>query len=313
MQLGMLVSTKVLLTGGSGVVGSALRRELEQHGAEVVSPRSSDVDLTKTDETVAYFRSVQPELVVHLAARVHGLMGHLRAQGAVYLDNILINTNVVEACRLSGARKVLAMGSTAVYSDQVHLPMREDEIWMGPPHGSEKGYAHAKRAMLAQLECYRDQYGLDFAFAISTNVYGPDDKFDEKKGHVIPSLVSRLHAAARDGEPLTAWGTGRATRDFLHSADAARALRLVLEHHSGPINVASGTSVTIKETVETLVEVAGFDGEVVWDLTKPDGQASRAYEVSRLEDLGWSTEYSLERGLADTYRWYSENEPDVRR
>jgi GDP-L-fucose synthase len=256
---------------------------------------------------------VSPDLVAHLAARVHGLMGHIRAQGSVYLDNILINTNVVEASRLAGVRKVLAMGSTAVYSDMVQLPMNEDEIWLGPPHGSEFGYAHAKRAMLAQLECYRDQYGLDFAFAISTNVYGPDDKFDEEKGHVVPSLVSRLHAAQRDGRPFTVWGTGRATRDFLYSADAARALRLVLEQHSGAINVASGTSVTIKQTVEALTEAADFRGEVVWDQTKPDGQAARAYNVSRLEKLGWSTEWSLERGLAETFRWYSETEPNVRR
>jgi GDP-L-fucose synthase len=307
------VSVKVLLTGGSGVVGSALRRELEQHGYEVSAPRSSDVDLTKMDDTVDYFRSVSPEVVVHLAARVHGLMGHVRAQGSVYLDNVLINTHVVEASRLAGVRKVLAMGSTAVYSDQVQLPMREDEIWLGPPHGSELGYAHAKRAMLAQLDCYRDQYGLDYGFAISTNVYGPDDKFDEEKGHVIPSLISRLHRAIRDGNSFTVWGTGRATRDFLFSADAARALRLAMERHSGAINIASGTSVTIRQTVEALTTAAGFHGEVVWDQTKPDGQAARAYEVSALGSLGWRPEWSLEDGLTETFEWYSKHEPRVRR
>lgn len=304
---------KVLVTGGSGVVGAALLRELAEHGYEVVAPRSSDVDLTRTDETIEHFASVSPDAVVHLAARVHGLMGHVRAQGAVYLDNVRMNTNVVEAARLAGVGKVLAMGSTAMYSDLVELPMREDQIWLGPPHSSELGYAHAKRAMLAQLDCYRDQYGLDYAVAISTNVYGPDDKFDEEKGHVIPSLVSRLHRARRDGEPFTVWGTGRATRDFLYSADAARALRLVLEGHSGTINIASGRSVTIRETVETLTRVAGFDGEVVWDGTKPDGQAARAYDVSRLAALGWQATWGLERGLEETFRWYEEHEPDVRR
>jgi len=301
------------MTGGSGVVGTAMRRELEQHGYEVVSPGSAHVDLTKMDATADYFRSVEPQYVVHLAARVHGLMGHVRAQGSVYLDNILINTHVVEAARLAGATKILAMGSTAVYSDLVALPMREEEIWIGSPHGSEAGYAHAKRAMLAQLESYRDQYGLDYAFAISTNVYGPSDKFDEEKGHVIPSLTSRLHRALREGEPFTVWGTGRATRDFLYAADAARALRLTLEGHTGAINIATGTSVTIRETVETMVAVTGFQGEVVWDRSKPDGQAARAYDISRLTALGWQPAWSLEKGLQETFEWYAENEPNVRR
>jgi GDP-L-fucose synthase len=307
------VATRVLVTGGSGVVGTAVRRELEDHGYDVLSPRSADVDLTKFDQTVDYFRTAAPDQVVHLAARVHGLMGHVHAQGSVYLDNILINTHVVEAARLAGVGKILAMGSTAVYSDAVTLPMSEREIWLGAPHYSESGYAHAKRSMLAQLDSYRDQYGLDYAFAISTNVFGPSDKFDEEKGHVIPSLVSRLHRVRRDGGPFTVWGTGRATRDFLYAADAAYALRLALEQHSGPINIASGTSVTIRETVEALVLAAGFEGEVVWDRSKPDGQAARAYDVSRLTALGFEPTWSLEKGLLETFEWYVDNEPNVRR
>lgn len=307
------MATRVLVTGGSGVVGTAVRRDLEDHGYDVIAPTSADVDLTKMDQTVDYFRAAVPDKVVHLAARVHGLMGHVHAQGSVYLDNILINTHVVEAARLSGVSKVLAMGSTAVYSDSVALPMRERDIWLGSPHCSESGYAHAKRSMLAQLESYRDQYGMDYAFAVSTNVYGPSDKFDEEKGHVIPSLVSRLHRARLEGEPFTVWGTGRATRDFLYSADAASALRMALEGHSGTINIASGTSVTIRQTVEALVLAAGFEGELVWDRSKPDGQAARAYDVSRLAALGFEPTWSLEKGLSETFEWYVDNEPNVRR
>lgn len=307
------MAAKVLVTGGAGVVGTAVRRELEDHGYDVLSPTSADVDLTKFDQTVDYFQTAAPDQVVHLAARVHGLMGHVHAQGSVYLDNILINTHVVEAARLAGVSKILAMGSTAVYSDTVTLPMSEREIWLGAPHRSESGYAHAKRSMLAQLDSYKDQYGLDYAFAISTNVFGPSDKFDEEKGHVIPSLVSRLHRVRRDGGPFTVWGTGRATRDFLYAADAAYALRLALEQHSGPINIASGTSVTIRETVLALVLAAGFEGEVVWDRSKPDGQANRAYDVSRLTALGFEPNWSLEKGLLETFEWYVDNEPNVRR
>lgn len=308
-----MTTSRILVTGGSGVVGTAVIAALEARDYEVVAPRSAEVDLTDLASAVRYFTAVRPTSVIHLAARVHGLMGHVGHQGSVYLDNILINTHAVEAARIAGARKFVAMGSAAVYSDLVALPMHEGDVWLGPPHRSEIGYAQAKRAMLAQLSVYRDQYEIEFAFAIATNIYGPNDKFDEQRGHVIPTLISKFHRAAESGIPPVVWGTGAATRDFLFSEDAADGLVLMLEQATGLLNLATGSSVAIRDAVETLAAVSGFSGDITWDRSKPDGQAARAYDVSRMQSLGWAPTVSLEVGLATTYAWYSEHYPRVRR
>lgn len=304
----------VLITGAGGVIGQALTQELMAAGyTKVVSATSKDVDLTDQSATEKIFARHRPALVFHLAARVWGIMGNMSNKGVAYLENVRINTNVVDAARLSGAVKIVAMGSTAIYSDKVVLPMSEDQIWKGAPHHSEAPYAHSKRGMLAQLEAYQDQYGLEFAFGISTNLFGPYDKFDEKFGHVIPSLISKFYRGAELGEPVSVWGTGKAERDFLYSADAALALRLIAEEASGPINVATGTSVTIRHTVETLKEISGYSGEIHWDASKPDGQKLREYDVSRIQALGFTTKFPFEVALQKTYEWYKNNASSARK
>ncbi|MCR6491744.1 GDP-L-fucose synthase [Cellulomonas sp. P24] len=308
-----MAGTRVLVTGASGVAGRAVVHELKRSGYEAIGVDSARADLTRKEQAEELLETIHPDYVIHLAGRVHGLMGNIHSQGDAFYDNIQINTNVVEASRKVGVEKIVAMGSTAVYSDSVSLPMREDDLWLGAPHDSERGYAHAKRAMEAQLEAYRDQYGMDFAFVVSTNLYGPGDKFDEAHGHVLPSLVSKVYRAQTSGEPLEVWGTGNATRDFLYSADAASAIRTILEHYSGVINLATGVSVTIREAVETLVRVSGYSGTVTWDASKPDGQHARSYDISRLKALGWAPEFTLEQGLAETHRWYVENFATARR
>ena len=304
---------RVLVTGASGLVGAALLDALRADGADVVGLSSRDVDLTDFAATRAAFERHRPALVFHLAARVRGIMGNQGVHGEAYLDNIRIGTNAIEAARLAGARKVVAMGSAAVYGDQVQLPMREEEVWTGPPHPSESGYAHAKRAMLAQLESYRDQWGLDYAYCISTNLFGPHDRFDERHGHVIPSLISKFHRAARGGERLSVWGTGAPRRDFLYVKDAARALVRIAEAFTGSINLATGTSVSIRETVELIAEVAGYRGAVEWDGTKPDGQRLRDYDVSRLAALGFAPAWTLRDALAETFAWFDANQALARR
>ncbi len=305
--------TRVLITGAAGVVGSALVSELSDAGYAVVATSSSDGDLRVLEEAERIIGDASPEIVVHLAARVHGLMGNIHAQGRAYLDNIRMNTNVVEAARKVGVKKFVGMGSTAVYSDVAPLPMAEESIWSGPPHGSEAGYAHAKRAMIAQLEAYHHEYGMDFAVALSTNLYGPGDRFDEAKGHVLPSLVSKFHRAVTTGTDVTVWGTGTPTRDFVYSSDAARALRMIIEGFTGVINLATGTSVTIREAAETLQKVSGLQGDIQWDASKPDGQHTRAYDVTKIRALGWEPAVDLAEGLEQTYRWYESHYPAVRR
>lgn len=304
---------KVLLTGASGVVGTALVDDLRAHGYDVVPVTSADGDLREPTQAERIIGDASPDAVVHLAARVHGLMGNIHAQGRAFLDNVRMNTNVVEAARLAGVRKVVAMGSTAIYSDTAPRPLSESAIWTGAPHGSEAGYAHAKRAMIAQLEAYHEEYGLEYAVALSTNLYGPGDRFDEAQGHVLPSLVSKFHRAVTSGTQVTVWGSGTPTRDFVYSTDAARALRLILEGYSGVINLATGTSVTIREAVETLADVSGYTGEIVWDSSKPDGQRKRTYDVGKVNALGWAPRVSLREGLDTTYRWYAEHHDVARR
>jgi GDP-L-fucose synthase len=308
------VSTVALVTGASGLMGRALVAELQATpGTQAIGVASADADLTDFEATRAMMERHKPTIVYHLAARVTGIMGNMRAQGQAFLDNIRMNTNVIEAARLAGVRKVVAMGSTAIYSDMVRLPMVEEELWIGPPHGSEAGYAHAKRAMLAQLQAYRDQYGMEFAFCISTNLFGPHDKFDEENGHVLPSLISKFHRATQRGEDVTVWGTGTPERDFFYVKDAATAMRMIGESFGGPINLATGKAISIHGVANLLKQISGLKGELTWDRTKPDGQKMRAYDTSKLEALGFSPRYTLEEALRETYAWYSENAAQARR
>lgn len=302
----------VLVTGAAGVIGTATCDVLRSAGYRVIPVSSTDADLRDSRAARALLNAVKPDTVIHLAARVHGLMGNARAQGDMYLSNILINTNVIEASRLAGVRKIVAMGSVAIYSDVTALPMRESDIWAGAPHPSEAGYAHAKRAMLAQLEAYRDQFGTEFAFAVSTNLFGPGDRFDEVRGHVLPSLLSKFHRGVVEGAPVVVWGTGSATRDFLYSVDAANALITLLEHGSGAYNVASGHHVSVRELVDKLAVVTGYTGPIQWDPTKPDGQKARAYDISRIASLGWAPQVPLETAIALTYKWYENNSSTAR-
>lgn len=307
-------SSKFLVTGASGLMGHALVDELRANAAgQVVGVTSRDVDLTDFEATRRFFAAAKPDVVYHLAARVFGVMGNLRAQGQGYLDNMRMNTNVVEAARLAGATKVVAMGSAAIYSDTVALPMSEEQIWNGPPHSSEAGYAHAKRGMLAHLEAYRDQYGLDYAYCVSTNLFGPHDRFDEQFGHVLPSLLSKFLRANRTGGGVTIWGSGTPQRDFLYSKDAALAMRMIGEGFTGPINLATGKAISIAETVQAVAEVSGFEGAVEWDRSKPDGQKLRAYDVGKLAALGFAPRYTLREALAETYAWLERNAATARR
>ena len=302
----------VLVTGASGVIGTATVRVLEDAGYAVTAVSSVDGDLRDADAATALIERVAPDAIVHLAARVGGLMGNAGSQGQMFLDNVRINTNVVEAARVANVRKIVAMGSVAVYPDGIELPMRESDIWFGAPHESEAGYAHAKRSMLAHLDAYRSQYGLQFAFAVSTNLYGPNDRYDEARGHVLPSLMSKFHRGVMNGEPVNVWGSGTATRDFLYSRDAAEALKTLLEQGDGVYNVASGNHVTIKQLVDELVAVSGYTGEVTWDRTKPDGQAARGYDITKLAALGWAPRTTMRVALAETWEWYRANADHVR-
>lgn len=306
-------TSRFLVTGGTGLVGHALVDHLKSLGySNISSVGSRDCDLRDFNAVERMMQEVRPDYVFHMAARVHGLGGNTKYKSDVLVDNVLINTNVVEHARRSGVKKIVAMGSGCVYPElKGQQELFEDQIWIGPPHPSEDSYAHAKRLMLAQLDAAKNQYGLRSAFVISGNLYGPHDNFNIEDGHVTPSLIAKFFDAKRNGTPVSVWGTGAAIRDFTFAEDVARALMAILLHVEGPINMGSGQRHPIREIVNTLHELTGVP--VVWDSNKPDGQLVRYYNLDRLGSTGFAAGVTLSEGLRRTYDWYEKNSTVARR
>lgn len=302
----------ILVTGASGVLGQALMKALSNNDEPYTALSSKDVDLRDRNKTMELVSSIKPRTIFHLAAKVHGLGGNSAFQGEMFTDNARININVIDAALEAGCEKFVGISTVAIYSSDAPKPMRETSIWNGAPHNSERAYGQAKRAMLAQLEAYEAQYGMAFAYPIMTNIYGPHDRFDPVYGHVVPSLVAKFHDAARSGRHVDVWGTGRAERDFIFADDAAAALLCIARSGFGPINVATGATIPIRRVVEILSDHSGVR-DVRWDSSKPDGQLERSYDVSRLDDLGFSTSTSIQDGLLRTFDWYSANFEQARR
>lgn len=309
-----LKNERILVTGAGGVLGSSLLNLLQKHNVAHFAPTRRDCNLLDAERTKQLWKEYEPTMVVHLAGWVAGVQGNLSFAGQAFFENSSINLNVIEASRLAFVRKLVVAGTTAIYSDQAPLPISEHHVWNGAPHGSEAAYGHAKRAMLAQLDAYYQQYGMKFGYMICTNLYGPNDRFDEKYGHVVPSLVARFHHAVQTRQPqITIWGDGTPTRDFLFSQDAANAFLTVAAQGQGTFNTATGKAITIRQLVEVLKETSGYEGDVVWDTTKPKGQQTRSYDVGKLQELNWKPHTELRDGIAMTLHWYTKHYRTVRR
>ncbi len=294
---------RILITGATGVVGTALLQHLRTSGYEVVALLGQKhCNLEDASDTQDAFNDARPDCVIHLAAAVYGLGGNITFPGDIFRRNMLINTNVIDASRKCGARKIVAMGTTAIYSDRARQPFEESDALVDVPHGSEFAYAYAKRAMLVQLECYQRQFGLDFAYAISTNVYGPHDRFDPTYGHVVPSLMWKFANAEKSETAVEVWGDGSPTRDFIYASDVAQGLGIMLEHGSGAYNLATGKAHTIRELV-SIISQHFPDIEYRWDTSKPLGQKCRSYDITRLSQLGFKSQHTLEMGIRETVQW----------
>jgi GDP-L-fucose synthase len=304
----------VLITGGSGLAGHNLKEYLQSLGfSKILAPTSAECDLTDRRIVLRYFQDNKPDYVFHMAGFVRGIVGIMQNQGEAYLKNNLINTHVVDACHQAEVKKLVAMGSAAVYPElEAGKRLTEDDVWKGPPHCSEYGYAHAKRGMLAQLHAYENSYGMSYAFAFSTNLYGPHDRFNLETGHVVSSLIKKFHDAKKGNATVTVWGDGSAYRDFLYIKDCSRALHAIMDHAQGPLNLASGKSHRIREVVDVLAAYTGMQERIVWDSSKPNGIIYRAYDVSRLQATGFRCEYALEEALHETYDWYAAHGDSVR-
>jgi GDP-L-fucose synthase len=298
---------RVLVTGAGGVVGNALVARLKDRGYDVTAVSSRcECDLESFEQAKALCNFTKPDGVFHLAAAVHGIGGNIAFPGDIIRRNLSINLNVVHAALLAGVKKVVAMGSTAVYSDEAKLPMREVDVLRGMPHASEQFYGYSKRTMAMHLESYRVQYGLQYAVALCTNVYGPHDRFDVEYGHVVPSLVRKFYEAEIGDRVVNVWGDGSATRDFIFSDDAALGLELLMKQGAGLYNLATGDSHRIRDLVEILQKLFPTVS-VKWDTSKPNGQLVRSYDISNIAGLGFSPRFDLQAGIERTVAWYRSN------
>jgi len=297
---------RVTVTGGSGFLGSEVTRLLESLGAETTSLGSSDFDLVDPGEAVRALDGM--EIVIHLAANVGGIGYNRRNPAPLVRDNLLMGTNVFEAARINEVERLVAVASVCSYPADPPAPFREKSLWDGYPEGSNAPYGLAKRMLPVLSDAYRRQYGLDSSVPVVANLYGPRDNFDLEDSHVIPAMIAKFDSAARDGDrQVVLWGTGSPSREFLYVEDAARGIVLAAEQDVGsePFNLGTGIETRIADLAGMIAAATGFEGEIVWDENRPDGQAVRYLDVSRASDLlGFESQVGLDEGLARTVAWY---------
>ncbi len=300
---------RILLTGGSGFLGRHVLAELRHRGAErIFHPGSRVYDLTRPEQVRRLFEAVQPELVIHLAAVVGGIGANRRQPGRFFYENAIMGLEVMEQARLTGCERFVTVGTICSYPRLTPVPFREQDLWQGYPEETNAPYGLAKKMLLVQGQAYRKQYGFDAIHLLMVNLFGPHDNFDPESSHVIPAIIRKcLTARARGDREITLWGTGRATREFLFVEDAARAVVDATERYDSaePVNIGSGVEISIRELAGKIAALCDFDGDILWDDSKPDGQPRRCLDVSRARDLfGFSAQTSLEEGLRRTIDWY---------
>jgi GDP-L-fucose synthase len=298
-----------LVAGGTGLVGSAIVRELQARGQEVLSVNSKVVDLLDRKATFEFVADHKPATIIDAAARVGGI-GANNTYPVDFLSlNIQIQTNLMDAAHAAKIPNFLFLGSSCIYPRDCAQPIKEEYLLTGPLEATNSAYAVAKIAGIELIKSYRKQYGYKWISAMPTNMYGPNDNFDLENSHVFPALIRKFAEAKQTGNPVTLWGSGSPMREFLHVDDLAKACLLLLDKYDAPehINVGTGTDVTIKELATTIAVATGFTGEIIWDSSKPDGTPRKVMDVSRIKALGWAPEISLAAGVASTVKWYHEN------
>ena len=303
--------TRVYVAGHNGLVGSAIVRALKAVGVgEVIGWRSSELDLRDRDATMDAIGQAKPDIVIDAAARVGGIMANSTYPVEFMKDNLLIQTNVMDAAHAADVDRLLFLGSSCIYPRHATQPIRESSLMTGPLEPTNQAYAMAKISGIYYIEAFRTQYGRHWISGMPTNLYGPNDNFDLQTSHVLPAFIRRFHEAKVSGaSSVTVWGTGTPRREFLHVDDLARACLVLLEQYdeAQTINIGLGDDIPIRELAETVADVIGFPGTLEWDSSKPDGMPRKLLDTSRINALGWQPQISLRDGLASTYAWYIEN------
>ena len=300
---------RVLVTGGAGFLGRYVVARLEETGIEdIFVPRRAAYDLREKGAIVAALRESRPDIVIHLAATVGGIGANRANPGAFFYDNAIMGIQLMEQARLAGVGKFVTIGTVCSYPKHATVPFKEDDLWNGYPEESNAPYGIAKKALLVQGQAYRDQYGFNAIYLMPVNVYGPGDNFDPASSHVIPALITKCLDGRDAGAPaIEVWGTGAASREFIYVEDAAEGIVLGTERYNGaePVNLGTGREITIRDLVTLIATLTGYDGEIAWDTSKPDGQPRRRLDTTRArERFGFEARTSFAEGLRRTIAWY---------
>lgn len=304
-----LTKKKIVVTGGAGFLGRRVVARLEEVGCtDIFVPRSKDYDLRRLDAVERLYADASPDVIIHLAAKVGGIGANRERPGEFFYDNLLMGISLMEIGRQCCLEKFVSIGTVCSYPKYTPVPFREENLWDGYPEETNAPYGLAKKMLLVQGQSYRQQYGFNAIYLLPTNLYGPGDNFDPASSHVIPSLIKKCFDAMEEGRDyIEVWGSGNVSREFLYVDDAARGIVLATERYDGaaPVNLGTQREISIRALADLIVELTGFDGEIRWDLTKPDGQPRRCLDTSRAREwFGFEAEVDFVEGLRKTIDWY---------
>ena len=306
---------RVCVTGGAGFLGSFVVEKLKERGAEnIFVPRKADYDLREKEGILDMLADARPDFIIHLAASVGGIGANLEHQAEFFYDNLMMGVPLLHEAWRAGVEKFVSIGTVCAYPKFTPVPFREEDLWNGYPEETNAPYGLAKKMQLVQSQVYRQQYGYNSIFLLPVNLYGPRDNFDPASSHVIPALIRKcVEAKQRGDDHITAWGDGSPTREFLYVADAAEGIVLAAERYnrSEPVNLGSAFEISIKDLMNTIARLTGFEGDIIWDTTKPNGQPRRKLDVSKAEEyFGFKSQVTFEEGLKETIEWYEIQQAD---
>jgi GDP-L-fucose synthase len=313
--MGFWQERTVVVTGGAGFLGSYVVEKLQQRECQrIVVPRSRGYDLREKGAIVRLLHEVRPHLIIHLAAVVGGIGANRKHPGQFFYDNALMGIQLIEEARRRGVEKFVCAGTICAYPKYTPVPFQEQDVWNGYPEETNAPYGLAKKMLLVQLQAYRQEYGFPGIYLLPVNLYGPRDNFDLESSHVIPAIIRKVVEARRRGEEkITAWGTGRVSREFLYVEDAAEGIVLATEKYDKPepVNLGSGQEITIRDLVHLIAELSGFNGRVEWDSSQPDGQPRRCLDITKAQhEFGFRAQTTLQAGLKNTIEWYEKAFPE---